>query len=146
MTLIGLKNLALKYKRLIKYLISGGCAAVVSIGSFSLLVGFFHIWYIAASVISFIVSFGISFGLQKFWTFGDTSTEGIQKQAAIYLTVALANLCLTVALMYVLVDVVYPPLLQTIVSATYWKIISQIMVNGFIAIASFFIYRKIFRL
>ncbi len=46
----------------------------------------------------------MSFSLQKFWTFADRSVEGMKVQLTSYFLVALGNLTLNTASMYVLVD------------------------------------------
>ena len=75
---------------------------------------------------------GISFTLQKFWTFRDDRTTDMHIQVGKYFLVALVNLALNTALMYVLVD-----------RFGIWYILSQIIIGLSIAVGSYFVYKKI---
>jgi putative flippase GtrA len=125
-----LYSVAFTYRRAVKYVIAGGTAAAVDIGILYILTDLAHIWYLLSAVLAFAVAFVVSFTLQKFWTFRDRSTENLHAQAGLYLAVALFNLCLNTALMYLLVDIF-----------DIWYVFSQIFVGIFIASFSFFIYR-----
>ncbi|MSU54982.1 MAG: GtrA family protein [Candidatus Taylorbacteria bacterium] len=122
---------AWKRRRVGKYLISGGTAAATNIlflYYFTDVVGF---WYIYSAVLSFSIAFSVSFIFQKFWTFEDGSTENIRGQAILYLVVAVTNLCLNTALIYVLVEFF----------RTHY-LIAQIIAGIIVACESFFVYRR----
>ncbi|MBI2459121.1 MAG: GtrA family protein, partial [Parcubacteria group bacterium] len=97
-------NLLLKYKRIVKYLMAGGLAALVDLSLLYILTDILGIWYLISASLAFIWSFFVSFFLQKFWTFSDRDQQKMYRQMAGYLSVALANLALNTALMYWLVD------------------------------------------
>lgn len=119
-----------RYAQILKYLISGGTAAAVNIGSLYIFTDFFKWWYLFSTVVSFILAFFVSFLLQKFWTFQDKETDGVHKQLSMYFVVGLINLALNTALMYFCVDILHV-----------WYILSQFIVTGLIAILSFFVYK-----
>jgi len=121
-----------RYFKICRYLISGGTAAAVNIGILFLLTHYGHVWYLLSSVISFLISFGVSFSLQKFWTFKDHNKENIHKQGSVYLLVTLTNLGINILLMYMLVQYI-----------GLHYIIAQIITGGLIAIASYFVYGKL---
>lgn len=89
---------------LVRYVISGGTAAVVDLSVLYLLNSVFNIHYLLAAILAFIVAFSVSFTLQKFWTFKSHSTENIHSQVMIYMGVSLFGLTLNTLLMYLFVD------------------------------------------
>ena len=119
--------------KFIRYIISGGTAAVINIFLLYLLTEFFKFWYLFSAIASFIVAFVFSFILQKFWTFGDNSKAEAHKQLAIYLFVAIVNLLVNTLLIYLLVEYL-----------TIWYIWAQIISGATIALYSFFVYKLIF--
>lgn len=123
-------NLLLKYKRIIKYLIAGGTAALVDLSLLYFLTDILDIWYLISASLAFIVAFFVSFFLQKFWTFRDTDKEIMYKQMGVYLAVALTNLVLNIAFMYILVD-----------GFKIWYMSAQFVVGGLIACESYFVYK-----
>lgn len=119
-----------KYKVLIKYIISGGTAAVVDLTALYFFTSFCGIWYLASSSLAFLLAYFVSFSLQKFWTFRDNGREKIRKQMYLYFVVGVGNLLLNAAGMYLLVDelgVMY--------------LLAQVMVGATLGFSSFVIYR-----
>jgi len=123
-------NNAFRHRQIIKYLIAGGTSTSSDILIYSLLVYFAGLWYVASSIISFIIAFWISFGLQKFWTFRDKNTEKMMKQTYLYFFVAITNLGISTLLIYIFVDYIH-----------IHKFLSKIIANAAIATESFFVYR-----
>ena len=123
-------NFLRKYKQIIKYLIAGGTAALVDLALLYFLTDILSIWYLISASLAFIIAFFVSFFLQKFWTFRDSNKEVIYKQMGVYLGVALINLALNAALMYVLVD-----------GFKIWYMCAQFMASGLIAFESYFVYK-----
>ena len=119
-----------KYSKILKYLISGGSAAIINLGILFVLTNYFAVWYLASSGMAFICAFMVSFSLQKFWTFGDASLHLIKKQLVMYLGAAVLNLGLNTLLMYGLVE-----------HLGLHYIFAQIITSGIIAIGSFFVYQ-----
>src|SRR3954462_3006613 len=126
-----IKALIIQYQQIIKYIISGGTAAVVDILFLFIFTDFFHLWYLLSAVLAFLLAFGVSFGLQKYWTFSDKSNEGIHKQASLYFVVSIVNLLLNTLLMYIFVDL-----------AHIWYMAAQVITGGLMAFLSYFLYKK----
>ena len=118
--------------RVVRYLISGGSAFATNIVLLFIFVQFFHIWYLLAVVVSFIVAVYTSFMMQKFFTFNDYARDKIKQQTALYFGIQLFNLSLNTLLMYVGVDLFHIPYL-----------ISQILIATVMAIYNFFIYKHL---
>lgn len=116
--------------RVTRYLISGGSAAASSLLLLFVLVHFFHIWYLLAAILAYILGICVSFMMQKFFTFNDYSREKIRQQTTTYFIIQIFNLGVNTLLMYISVDML---------SIHY--MISQVIVGGTIAVYSFFIYK-----
>jgi putative flippase GtrA len=120
-----------KIIKTIKYIISGGTAAVVDLAFLAIFVDIFKINYLISAILAFLIAFSVSFILQKFWTFQDKSTEGMHKQATIYFIVSSTNLGINTLLMYLFVDHFH-----------IHYFLSQILASGLLAISSYFIYSR----
>jgi putative flippase GtrA len=116
--------------KLARYLISGGIAASVDLGSLYLFVSLMHLWYLLATTLSFILTLVVSFVLQKWWTFKDSSTASLPRQASSYLALSVVNVFVNAGLMYVLVHTLGMQYL-----------VAQFLVIGVIALYGFFLYR-----
>ncbi|MFA4941480.1 MAG: GtrA family protein [Patescibacteria group bacterium] len=119
-----------KYKIIIKYIISGGTAAVVDLSALYFFTSLCGIWYVLSSSLAFLLAYFVSFSLQKFWTFRDNGREKIRQQMYLYFIVGVANLFLNGAGMYLLVDelgVMY--------------LLAQIIIGAILGFSSFIIYR-----
>lgn len=121
---------AFKHRQIVKFLIAGGTGAFVDLSTYYILTYVIGLWYVASASFSFIVAFGVSFGLQKFWTFRDKSTQRVARQTALYFTVAVINLALNTLLVYFFVDYL-----------NMHKFIAKFVASGTVAIESFFVYR-----
>lgn len=120
------------YLKIIRYIISGGSAALVNLGTLYILTDRFGWWYLFSSIVAFGLAFIVSFTLQKFWTFKEKSFHTAPKQLTLYFLVITINLLINTALMYFMVDIINFPYL-----------LSQIIVGGLIAFGSFFVYRHV---
>jgi len=127
----GVLPLFLKYKRFIKYVISGCTSASVDLIILFILTHFVGFHYLVSSIMAFSIAFFVSFALQKFWTFQDSSFDKIHHQLLFYLATGLGNLGLNTLLMYLFVDIF-----------GFWYILAQIVAGLLIACGSFFIYRN----
>lgn len=126
----GLRTLLMRYARPIKFVISGGTAAATGLTILYLCTGIFGIWYLYSTWVAFVGAFIVSFLMQKFWTFGDRSVQGLRGQLSSYFAVALSNLTLNTVSMYILVEYVHLHYL-----------IAQICTTGVLASVSYFVYR-----
>lgn len=120
----------IKFKQLIRYLISGSIAATVDLSLLYIFTDLLGWWYLFSATLAFILSFFVSFFLQKFWTFRDNNREAIYQQMTLYFILALVNIALNTFLMYLLVDLF-----------KIWYIFSQIIAAGLIACESFILYK-----
>ena len=91
-------------KQYVKFIISGGTAAITDLVLLYIFTDILGLWYLISAAAAFIVAFFVSFFLQKFWTFRDNSRDRIFKQLGQYLTVGIVNLCINTMGMYVVVD------------------------------------------
>ena len=121
-----------KYKVIIKYIISGGTAALVDLVCLYIFTDVLGVWYITSASLSFFLAYFVSFSLQKFWTFRDNGREKIYKQMSLYFMVGVTNLLLNALGMYLLVDgfgVMY--------------LLAQIIMGALLGFSSFLIYKFI---
>jgi dolichol-phosphate mannosyltransferase len=121
-----------RYARTLKFLISGGSAAVVDLGLLYVFTDIFHVWYLLSAVMAFGAAFAVSFTLQKFWTFDDRALDVIRKQLVRYMLLALLGLGLNTLAMYVLVD-----------HAGLHYLMAQIIASACIAVMNFFAYKHL---
>ena len=123
------------YAKIFRFLISGGISFSTDIVLLYLFTDIFGIWYLTSAIAAFIFAFIVSFSLMKFWTFSDSSRDGIHTQIGIYFFVAVINLTLNTILVYAFVEWV-----------NLYYIFAQIVASALIAIESFFVYKNfIFR-
>jgi len=119
--------------KILRYIISGGTAAIVDLSLLYLFTDVFKIWYIISTVLAFLLAFMVSFSLQKYWTFKDHSNDNIHAQAIIYFAVTSINLGLNTLGMYFCVQYGHIHYL-----------FAQIIVSALIAVESYFAYRILF--
>jgi putative flippase GtrA len=116
-------------KKIAKYIFSGGIATATNLLVLLTLTELFHVYYLASSVIAFIISIVASFSMQKFWTFGDHSRDNVHTQFALYIVVILVNLVLNTFLVYAFVEWL-----------RLWYFAAQFLAGAIIALISFFAY------
>ncbi|MDO8590606.1 MAG: GtrA family protein [bacterium] len=121
-----------KYWKIVKYLISGGTAAMVNLVLLYILTDLFGVWYLTSGVIAFSAGFIVSFVFQKFWTFSDHRREVMHIQAGAYLVVGIVNLGLNTLFIYLLVTY-----------AGFHYLWAQIVSGVVIACQSFFVYKHL---
>lgn len=117
-------------KQFIRFIISGMVITVLGISLLYILTEVIHLWYLAASVVSFITIFVVGFSLQKFWAFQNKDMEVIHRQASFSLGMGILNFFLNTALMYLLVTML----------AIHYSI-AQLIVYGTLGMADFFVYK-----
>lgn len=118
--------------KVFRYLISGAAAFLTGLGVFSFLVYQIGVWYIVASICSFLLGFIVSFVLQKFFTFRDDSPPRQGQQVVRYFLVLLFNIVANTLLLYFLVEHLRAGYLPAIIIA-----------NACMAVWSFFIYDRL---
>ena len=123
-------KLLFSYKRLIKYVISGGTAATTDLFLLFIFYEVLEINVVAAATLAFMAAFFVSFYLQKFWTFRDNSKDKIKRQMLVYFAVGAVNTFVNAWAMDLLVN-----------SWHVWYLLAQIIASGTIALYSFIIYK-----
>lgn len=94
-----------KMKRLFRFLISGGSAAVVEYGVFIVLASLLSFSLIIAQSVSFMVGFVVSFSLNRAWVF-KSGKGNVKSQLVKYSTLAFVNLILSNILIAFLVNII----------------------------------------
>ena len=120
------------FRLIAKYITSGSIAALSQLGMLIFLVERIHLWHISAVIYAFLFSALIAFALQKFWTFRDHSMSDAHLQVTLYLFLALTELSINVALMYIFVDVLH-----------LWYIPAQIITIGAVTCITFLCNKNI---
>lgn len=118
--------------RIIRYLIAGGTAAGVSIGSLFMLTHYFKIWYLLSAIIAYSLAFGVSFSLQKLWTFKIRSFAKVRRELALYLLIFVVGNIINTALLFIFVE-----------HAHIHYLLAQFVSNGLIAVGNFFVYKHV---
>lgn len=130
-----ISRLVSKYKIYIKYIISGGTAALTNLVVLYICTDWLGIWYVISAGIAFLISLGVSFSLQKLWTFGDKSWQGAHWQFSFYFLVILGDLIFNEVAIYLLVEKV-----------KLYYIFAQIIIEAIIAPINFIFYKfKVFK-
>lgn len=125
-------ELFMTHKIVVKYIISGGLAAVLNLALLYTLTEYMGILYLYSSVIAYVVGTMFAFTLQKFWTFRDRHLESLRRQFMSYGIIAGMNFFLNPAILAFFVEV-----LQV------WYMISQLIAMAFLAIISFTLNKTI---
>lgn len=120
--------------RFVRFLMSGVAAAATQLIFLYILTEYVRFWYLAASIIAFMLGYLVSFLLQKFWTFRSKEVAKIKYQLPLHLLLGLFNLVFNTFFLYALVE-----------WAGIWYLPAQILTLVIIATESFFISRLIFR-
>lgn len=119
----------------VRFIISGGTATAVTVGSLYVLTDIFGLWYLYGTTIGFSLGMVTSFTLQKLWTFKNSVIDGsvVGKQIALYVTYSIVSVLINDALVYTFVEYVHM-----------WHIVAQVISLGIVAVLSFFVYHFIF--
>lgn len=118
-------------KKAVLFIFSGSIAAFSSLFLFVLFWNYLHIWYLAASVTSFILSVFIGFYLQKYLTFRGSNRGRSKKEMILFFIVSSVNLGITIVLMLFFVEIIK---LNTL--------LSKVCTLAILACWNFFVYEK----
>lgn len=91
--------------KIARFITSGGLVTCVNIGVLYVLEAWFGVWYLYASIVSFLCCVVVNFLLQKYWVFVMKGTEKQVFEMTQFLLIALLNLVLNTVLMYSLVSI-----------------------------------------
>src|SRR3989344_8484307 len=98
-------------KIIIKYIISGGTAAIVDLTILYFLDSL-GMYYLISVNIAFIIAFIVSFSLQKYWTFNDSRGNRTHYQMIIYFVVSVINVFInTIIIHFLLIYNIAPEIL-----------------------------------
>ena len=117
--------------KVIRYVIAGSTAASVNIFILFILVHFFSVHYLFASVCAVLSSMAFGFILQKYWTFRNHESNALHVQAVGYFIIGGLNLVINTSLMYLFVTVF-----------GIWYLAGQVLAGVVIAITGFLGYQK----
>lgn len=67
--------------RFLKFSIVGIIGAVVDFGTFNILTTFLNVWSLAASVVSFVAAVTSNFFWNRYWTYPDSRSKPLSRQA-----------------------------------------------------------------
>jgi putative flippase GtrA len=123
--------LSARAAKILRFLVSGTAGAVVNIGTLYMLVEYAGLYYLLAAILSYLISIAFGFALQKFWAFRDHGLSGVHVQFARFTLIALINMGVNTALMYLFVSVL-----------GIWYLLSQIIAALIVAVASYVNYQK----
>lgn len=115
----------------VRYVAVGVFAVVLDIALLYVLTDMVHLWYLAAAVVAFVITFLFAFTLQKHWTFKDGSGAYL-RQGTSYFVIGVLNLLLDTFFLYVAVDIF-----------GLWYLGSQVVIMGFLAFLSFLANRHV---
>lgn len=112
-------------------MLAGGTAALSNLVLFYIFLNWFNIWYLVASIASFILSVVVGFYMQKYLTFKDADKSETLRQAGIFFLVSMINLGINVLLMLLFVEVFKID-----------KILSKVFTLAILACWNYFVYEK----
>lgn len=93
-----------QHKTSVKYIFSGGTAALIYLLILFILTDVIRLWYVFSSVAAFVVSLLVNFFLQKFWAFRDNDWQRLRRQLFIYGILGAINFILNPILLYTFVE------------------------------------------
>jgi putative flippase GtrA len=80
--------------RFFKFAVVGVIGAVIDFGTFNILIRFTALGAVVASVISFIAAVSSNFGWNRFWTYPDSRSKPLGRQAGQFLFVSVVGLAI----------------------------------------------------
>lgn len=80
--------------RFFKFSVVGVIGAIVDFGTFNVLISSFSVWTVAASIFSFTAAVTSNFVWNYYWTYPDSRTKPLGKQAAQFAIVNLVGLAI----------------------------------------------------
>jgi putative flippase GtrA len=98
-------NLHLESKRFAKFLVVGTIGAIVDFGSFNLLTAVFHLPPVPSSVASFLAAVTSNFLFNRYWTYPDSRSKPIWRQAIQFAMINLVGLLIRTPLFAALIPV-----------------------------------------
>lgn len=125
-------RIAFAQRRVLKFIVAGGTGAVVNLSILFCLTDLLHVYYLLSSVVSFIVSVGVSFVLQKYWAFRDRTENAEKTRAVTYLVMQISNLGINTLLLYISVSIF-----------GFWYLAAQVVISLLIAVSTYQVNRML---
>lgn len=122
-----------RLRRVLKFFVSGGSSAALTMAALFVLHGLLGIWHVLAATIAWFLGVLLNFTLQRRWVFESASPEG-RRQFFLFCAVNAVNAGLNALLMYLFVDLM-----------GFHYLVSECISLGLLACLSFACYRVIFR-
>lgn len=118
-----IKELLIKYKGMILYLVFGALATAVNIGAYALCYQVIGIPNVPSVIIAWVVAVILAFFTNKLWVFESKSFDAktLKHEIPTFFGARFLTLLLDTVIMYVAVDVLHW-------NATVWKLISNVLV------------------
>ena len=125
-------------RQFISYFFVGGAAAIVEWLLFALFANFFHIHYIAATCLAFIVSTAVNWLLGRRWTFKNNTnfTNKKTKELCLVFLVSGVGLLINMSLMYFFVTILS-------LNTAILKTLSKIVATGIVFFWNFLIRKLV---
>ncbi len=127
-----MKDIILKYNKIIKYIFAGGVATFSNIIVLFICVQYFKLWYLTSAIISFCCGVIISYLLQKFFVFKNYSVQKIHMQFLNFVIFNLIMLGVNTLLMYTFVDII-----------GVWYLLAQALSAIICAFVNYYYFNKI---
>ena len=121
--------------RPVRYIIVGGTGFLTAVVVLAFLVEVLHLWYLTASLMTFVLATFVSFMLQKKLTFqNEAAGAAAGRQMAYFYSLAAINAGVNSLLLYTFVD-----------GLQLFYLLGQFFSSATIAVYSFFFYRYLFQ-
>jgi putative flippase GtrA len=98
-------NIRTEGARFAKFLVVGTIGAVVDFGTFNLLTGLLHFPPVPSSVCSFLAAVTSNFVFNRYWTYPDSRSKHVLRQAAQFAAINLVGLLIRTPLFAALIPV-----------------------------------------
>lgn len=120
-----------KQSELTRYVLIGGLCSLFDIAFLYLFVSYFHIWYLSATTISFIIVTFFGYFGQKYFTFRDLS-KNHKRQIPVFFIVAGTGLAINTLCMFLFVSI-----------AGVWYITANIITKFIVLVWNFLANKRI---
>jgi putative flippase GtrA len=91
--------------RFLKFSVVGTIGAVIDFGAFNILTAAAHFWPVPSSMASFLAAVTSNFLFNRYWTYPDSRSKPIWRQAVQFTAVNVVGLCIRTPLFAVLIPV-----------------------------------------
>jgi putative flippase GtrA len=118
----------------VRYILAGGTGFAAGILFLTLFVEVLHIWYLTASLATFVIATFVSYWMQKNVTFQNRTEALLGRQMLYFYALAILNAGFNSLLLYTFVE-----------RFAIFYLFAQFYASATIALYSFFVYRYLFK-